>query len=269
MTRRFGLTGGFGLRSGLIAGLALIVCALAAPLASADPVAGATYNGTAADGASVEFTVSPDGTLVDSYKITNVKADTCEFTGEGELGEWEGGPVVNNTFHYNLYDAILFQGSFQGGGSASGTFRFFNHATPATQACDTGLVSWTASVGGSGGGGSGGGGGGGQGGSGAGPGSSGRAGSKHVFATRVTLRKLSSKRLGGTIKTTNRACRGSRTMLLWVKSRRVGRTRTKTNGTFWFPRSKAVRGHRVRASVLARNVKGGECGDASSAFVSG
>ena len=234
--------------------------------AGADPIAGATYSGLAADGARVTFTVSPDGTLVDSYRITNVHGDTCLFTAAGEQTEWEGAPIVNNAFQYRLYDAILFQGTFPGTQSASGTFRLYDHATGARRACDTGTVGWTASTtahpsptgpGWSAGPG---------GGTGGGSGANGGRANRHVFVTRVTLRKLSSKRLAGRISSTSGACRAGRTVVLWLRTHRFTTTRTKANGTFWFARSKAVRARQVRASVLSRTVRAGVCAAGSSKF---
>ena len=245
---------------------------LAAVPAAADPVPGATYNGVAADGANVTFTVSPDGTLVDSYRFTNVTANGCQFTAEGDKGVWEGAPIANNAFDYELSTAtaISFRGTFPGAQTASGTLRLHDAATSTTPACDTGTIAWTANTtatppsgtGGSGGGGSG------SGGGGNGTGSSGGGGSKHVFATRVTLRKLSSKRLGGRLSSSSGACRAGATVILWRGQRRFARTKTKANGTYWFARSKAVRGRRVRASVLARTVKAGVCAAGSSTFMS-
>ena len=238
-----------------------VTLTLAAAPAVADPVPGATYNGMAADGANVTFTVSPDGTLVDSYRITNVIANGCQFTAEGDKGVWEGAPIVNNAFSYQLGDAIFFQGTFPGAQSASGTFRLH------TGACETGTVAWTVkttanppppATGGPPG----------TGGGGGGTGSSGGGGSKHVFVTRVTLRKLSSKRLGGRISSPSGACRAGATVILWRGQRRFARTKTKANGTYWFARSNAIRGRRVRASVLKRTVTAGVCAAGSSTFTS-
>jgi hypothetical protein len=218
--------------------------------AQADPIAGATYNGVAEDGASVSFTVSPDGTIVSSYRMGMVSGDTCMFVGEGDKGVWEGAPIVNGAFEYRLYDAILFKGFFPGAQSAAGTFRFYNHASNAAPACDTGIVHWTATT-------------------------TARPPTKPppqshpkpTFVTRVVLRKLSSTRVGGRLSSPNGACRPSRTVTLWRGPRRIASTRSKPDGSYSFPRSKLVRGHRVRASVSRRTLRSSVCAAGSSKFI--
>lgn len=204
------------------------------------------------------FTVSSDGTIVTSYRITNVHADNCQFTAEGDQGVWEGAPIVNNAFQYTYYDAILFRGTFPGAQSASGQFRLYNHATSATAACDTGTVSWTATTATSPTGSSG------TGGPGRGTGPN---AAKHHFATRVALRKLSTKRLGGRISSANKACRAGRTVILWRGSHRVASTKSKTDGSYSFVRSASVRGRRVRASSAVRTIRAGICAAGSSTFI--
>src|SRR6516165_7008345 len=104
---------------------ALIAAVTVAIPASADPTGGATYTGVAADGASITLTVSPDGTLVTSYRITNVKTTTgYQFTEEGDQGVWEGAPITDDAFAYRLGDAIVLHGSFAGAQMATGTFSF-------------------------------------------------------------------------------------------------------------------------------------------------
>jgi hypothetical protein len=279
-------------RCGLTGVLVLVTAwAIGALPADASPIPGAAYNGVAADGATVAFTVSPDGALVTSYRLSGVPGNTCMFNAGGDNGVWQGAPIVGGAFQYALYDAILFQGTFPGPQSAAGSFRLFNHATSVTQACDTGTVSWTATTtatpphggasggggnggsggggnGGSGGGGNGGSGGGGNGGSGGGGGGSGNGGTvKRSFATRVALRKLSPKRLGGRISSPSGTCRRGRKVILWRGSRRIAATESKANGTFSFPRSARVRGHRVRASTPARTGRKAVCTAGSSTFI--
>ena len=127
-----------------------LVCAICAGTAAAAAggyaIPGATYAGKAADGALVTITISSDGTLVTSYRITDASAGSCQFYGEGDSGAWQGSPIVNNAFVYNLGDALSFKGSFPSAQAASGTFEFREAATSATAACDTGVVSWTATT---------------------------------------------------------------------------------------------------------------------------
>jgi hypothetical protein len=250
-------------RGALIWVLVLVVvlaCASAALAAGAIP--GATYNGVATDGASVALSVSSDGTLVDSYFITNATGHepggkTCTFTGEGVNGQWEGAPIMNNSFEYRLYSAIMFQGRFSAAQKVSGTFRFYDAATSQTPACDTGIVSWTATTGSQppaagGTGGS-------QGGDGNGHG--------HGFLTRITFRKASSTLLRGQIKSPMGTCRVGRTVVLWRGKRRMATTKSKAGGKFSFRRTASIRGSLVRASTPTRNVKGGACAAASSTFI--
>jgi hypothetical protein len=255
---------GHGLRRAVVLAAAL---ATAAAPAVADPIAGASYTGVAADGAAVTFTISPDGTLVNSYRVSGARGDTCVFTGEGDEAIWEGAPIVSNSFQYRLYDSILFRGTFPGPQSAAGTFRFYNRATSASPACDTGTVSWTAtttatppptsSTGPY---------------SPPPPGtptpgqpSTGTAGNKKpTFATRVALRKLSRTRIGGRVSSANKACRGGRTVYLWLGSRRIAKTRTKSDGSYKFVRSAKIRGKRVRAAASTRSSATVVCAAGSS-----
>jgi hypothetical protein len=243
----------------------VLAWAAAAVPAYADPVPGATYTGVAADGAGVVFTVSSDGTIVDSYRVTDVMAPGCQFTAEGDNGIWPGAAIVNNAFSYQLYTAIYFDGTFPGAQSASGTFRFDDAATAATAACDTGTVAWTATTTatppstGSGTGT----------GPGTGTGTGGGGHGKRTFATRVAFRKLSRKLVGGRVTSSDAACRADRTVILWRLSKRIGSTKSKAGGSFSFARSSKVRGHRVRASVAARTVKSGICAAGSSTFITG
>jgi len=243
--------------------VAAICLAVGASTANADPIAGAAYRGIAADGAGVQFTISADGTLVDSYKITEAKGDTCIFTGEGDKGVWEGAPIVNGSFAYALGDAIVFRGSFPGPQSLSGTFRFFNAATSASRACDSGTVTFNVTTtatpppppgGGPGGGPSG------------GPGH-GHRNIKPTFGARVALHKLSQARLGGRIRSSSAACRARRKVVLWLGPRRIASTRTKTNGTYWFARPRRLRGHHVRASVSKMALRTATCSAATSKFI--
>jgi hypothetical protein len=243
--------------------------ALAAAHARADAIPGAAYSGVAQDGGTVAFTVASDGTSLTSYRISNVPGSTCTFNAEGDPSIWEGAPIVDGWFDYALEDAISFRGTFPGAQSASGTFRFDNHATAATPACDTGTVAWVAAttavppaVGGGGSGTPGGSGG--SGGSGAG---SRPTPATPRFATHVTFRRLSRTRLGGRLGSASRACRAGRVVTLWRGQRRIATARTRADGSFRFARGARVRGRRVRASTPARTVSGAICAAGSSRFI--
>jgi hypothetical protein len=233
-----------------------VASAIVAVPAFAAPIGGATYTGVAADGAQVTFTVSPDGTLVDSYRFDGVFGNDCMFFGEGDQGVWQGAPIHNNAFTYSLGSAMSFAGAFSGKQSVSGTFQMHQDAIENRPACDTWSVNWTASTtatpGGSGGGGNGGGG----------------HGGTLAIATRVSLRRGSAKLLGA-LHSSSKACLVSRTVILWRGSRRMGHTSSRAGGKFYFARKASLRGSHVRASVLARTVRGGLCSAGSSTFIRG
>ncbi|HZV73369.1 MAG TPA: hypothetical protein VFF79_06605 [Conexibacter sp.] len=240
----------------------MLVVAWASPvgLAGADGIAGATYTGVPNGGGAITFTVAADGTSLTSYRISDVAGSTCTFNAEGDAGIWEGAPIVDGWFEYRLHDAILLRGTFPGAQSASGTFRFSNHATQATAACDTGTVGWTATTT-------------------AAPPPSPTTGSpgatpgggtpavKPRFATRVVLRRLSRTRLGGRIQSRGSACRAGRTVTLWRGPRRIATTRSRADGTYSFARKAVVRNRRVRASVPARAGATAVCAPGSSRFI--
>jgi hypothetical protein len=247
------------LRAAILVALAAAV--LAVPAAAA-PIPGATYHGKASDGAILTFTVSADGSDVSYYQLLDVIAGACRLTAEGDAGVWSGAPISGNSFTYQLGDlqtvnSILFQGTFTGAKSASGTFRLYDVATPQTAACDTGAVTWTATTTASPSGPKTGGGGGGP-----GPGTA-------TFATRVSFHRVSSKRLGGRLGSSAVACRAGRTITLWRRSRRIATTTSNAKGKFSFDRSTRVRSQRVRVTVTARKVKAGMCAAGSSTFIDG
>lgn len=259
----------------LTAFLAMVFGSLAcATAAGATAVPGATYTGSAADGARIKFTISADGKLVNSYQFVGVQAATCQFYSNGMAPEWPGAPIANNAFSYQLIrsgieTSIWFNGTFPGPQSASGTFELRQDATNQNPACDTGTVSWTATTtatpGGSGG--SGGSGSGGSGSGGSGSGSGGGHGRK--FKTRVTLRRASARQLTGRIMSPAGACRAGRKVILWRGKRRIASTKAKAGGKFSFARSQRIRGRFVRASAPTRRVRAGSCAAASSKLIRG
>jgi hypothetical protein len=257
-------------RVGIAALLALVAIAAAVVPAHAAPIPGASYSGVAANGDRVEFTLSPDGTLVTSYLIAAAgNAGPCMITAEGDNGFWAGAPIIAGKFEYRFYNLIQFRGTFTGSQSVTGTLRLTG-ARSSGPPCDTGNVSFTATTAarppqGSGGSGPGGGqGGSGQ--SGSGQPGSGAGQSRSTFATRLTLRKLRHARIGGRV-LAQPSCRGGRTVILWRGQRRIARAKSKANGTFSFARSKAVRRHRIRVSSPLRSVDGGVCDAGSSTFI--
>jgi hypothetical protein len=261
--------------------------------ASAGPVPGASYEGQAADGATVDFTVSSDGTLVDSYRIKGAHgtyagesdAVTCYFVGEGDPGTWEGAPIVTNAFSYTAGNDS-FQGTFNGAQTATGSFRFYQAADSSSPSCDTGTVTWTATTtspppstgtGTSTGGGSGPG-------TGTGTGTSTGTGSgtqttttstgkkptakaKPRYTTRVVFGKLAHGKLGGTLKSSGKMCRATRTVTLWLGPKPFASTRSKANGSYAFTLKKPERGRHVRAAVKTTTLKSAVCTASTSKFI--
>jgi hypothetical protein len=174
---------------------------------------------------------------------------------------WEGAAITNGAFAYNLYDAITLQGTFPGAQSASGTFRFYNHATSATAACDSGTVSWTATT------------------TAASPSSAtghphpgtGNPGSKGTikatYATRVVFHRLSKARLGGRLSSPSRTCLSGRVLTLWRGSHRIATAKSHSDGSYAFARSTKVLGHRVRVSIKSRTGSTTVCAAAKSRIV--
>ena len=240
--------------------------ALAVPAFGATAIPGATYNGTLPQGGTLTFTVSADGTLVASYAVSRILGNGCVFTGGGvtpPAGPWPGAPIVGNTFSYAAGTAIVFQGTFSGAQTATGTVRFSHPAGPGgvPAACDTGTVSWTASTTST----PPSGGGGGNGGNNNNNGNSG----KHHFTTRLKFRRMSLKLDGGQVLSATKACRAGRQVILWHAKKRIGKTKATKAGKFSFRRTSKLRGHSIRASVAARTVGAGICMAGSSTFIAG
>jgi hypothetical protein len=261
----------------------------------ADPVPGATYNGTADDGAEVQLVVSSDGASVVHYRIAGVvghwpDGTTCDMVAEGDQGYWPPAAISGNSFSYTLGTAtppaISLKGSFSGAQSAAGTFELTSSYQG--KICDSGTVQWSATTssgssgsgtgqgttgatgttgttgttGGSGtGNGSGGGSGSGNGnGNGNGSGNGTGTGTKggKTAATRMSLRLQGTGMLAGKISSTGK-CVAGRAVQLWLGKHRVGSTHSTRSGTFAFADSATIRGHRVRATVTVRRLTGLTC----------
>jgi len=241
-----------------------VVCAVSAVPALASPVAGATYNGRTADGAYVRFTVSANGTQVNSYEITGVIGDTCQFSAQGNEPAFPGAPIKGNAFTYGFDGAFSFSGKFNGAHSATGTYHFHRDAIGAQPACDSGVVSWTATTGT--------------------PGTSPTSGTSPTpgtpgtsptsgtpgmptVKTRVSLRKMALARLGGQITAARGTCTRSRTVTLWRGKKRIRSTRSGKRGSYWFARTASIRDRRVHVTVAKSTVTGAICSAASSKTV--
>jgi hypothetical protein len=249
---------------GLGAALALAL-ACAGP-AAAGGVPGASYSGALPNGATIELTVSADGTRLVRYRLANVPGDTCLFLAQGEPPEWET-PIAGDAFEYRLYDAILFRGSFGAANTASGTFRLLNHAVQGVKpACDTGTVSWTATT------------------TAEAPGSPAPAGGgpaaavspgaavtspRARYRSSLGLRRRSSRQLSGRVSSPNRACLAGRRIALRRGSVTLATTTSRADGTFVFRRTRATRGHGLRARVAELTRPATVCAAAQSSLLRG
>lgn len=127
------------MRKLITVGMSVAAVALAAPaLASADHVAGVTYNGTVTTGSggSVELVVAPDGNSL-SFEANNIGNGTsCNGVGFGPITDI---PISNHSFSYLSDNGQI---------SASGTFGPPGQASGGAQVlispCTTGSQAWTA-----------------------------------------------------------------------------------------------------------------------------
>jgi hypothetical protein len=249
---------------GLALSLPLLLALAAVAYANGAASPGATYTGTNG-GVAVTFTVSGDGTMVDSYSITGVighepTGGTCQFVAHGAQGVWQGAPVNGRAFRYNLGAEILFRGEFTGPQTASGTFRLYYPPIGSTPACDTGWVAWTASttakpLGGST-----------AGGTAGGETTNGRS-KTPTYLTWVSLKKVSANWLGGSVKAASGLCVNARTVYLMSGGKRVSKVRTNVHGTYRIPMGPQLRAARVRAAVPSRRTSRAICAAGSSKFL--
>ena len=135
-----------------LVGLAVSLVSLATilvllrPGASAEHVAGATYDGSIDGGGTLSFRVSGDGSGVERFEIHDVECDGIivvvaqDFTPPLPIGQ-------DHTFSQIEFgiQRLSFTGSFPGPGTATGTVRYEQSSIPFVQpACDTGTLNWNA-----------------------------------------------------------------------------------------------------------------------------
>jgi hypothetical protein len=119
--------------------------ALAVSPARANHIAGATYNGTHAQGGTVSFTVTPDGNGISNFNVGGpVQGDTCSFPDGSSTTYNQPLPITNHTFS-DTTPPLTENGSFPGPQSASGTFRIKTSTFPGPS-CDSGEVTWNATT---------------------------------------------------------------------------------------------------------------------------
>jgi hypothetical protein len=114
--------------------------------ASANHIAGATYNGTSAGGA-VSFMVTPDGAGISSFSIEGPIPNNCGSVSNFQKNYTQPLPITNHTFSDNSSTFVL-NGSFPGTQTASGTYRIKTtiYGPGGSTTCDTGDVAWNAST---------------------------------------------------------------------------------------------------------------------------
>ena len=255
--------------------LAVIVAAVAlVSSASGNEIAGATYRGVTADGATVELTVSQDGTEVHSYVIDGAHSDpalgdTCNFHAEGNPPEFQGAAISNHSFSYQWYYATDIRGTFSGAQSVTGWFRLYNPAVKDVKpACDTGEVRFTLSTT-------------------ATPppsteqtptgtqptetsptvtrrtSSSPRIAAVARYSTKLTFRRV-GKTLRGTLKSSGPGCQVGRDVRLYARGKAVARAKSGKDGSFTFRLSKALAHKRVQAKVRTKSSASAYCRAATS-----
>lgn len=133
----------FALAGAALLAVAGLIVPLTGPLASAQPVAGATYTGDITGCATppcgaVYFTVSGDASEVQEFTASDVPGDVCQFQGSNPF------PVpldiVGDSFGPGIPGLYEVSGSFPSEGSAEGTLRLVLDDPP----CDSGVLDWTA-----------------------------------------------------------------------------------------------------------------------------
>jgi Ca2+-binding RTX toxin-like protein len=111
------------------------------PSASANHIAGATYNGTVQGGTGMSFTVSGDGSGIASFSVAGpLSGGSCSFSGVSATYP-SPLPITNHMFTDST-PPLTFSGSFPGQQGASGTVRVRTTNPP----CDTGDLTWTATT---------------------------------------------------------------------------------------------------------------------------
>jgi hypothetical protein len=224
---------------------------------SNNAIPGASYKGALTTGGEVDFTVSADGTGLTSYLVKDIPGDTCNWAvAEGDAGYWAGAAISSSgAFNYTLApDAIVFQGSFGGSGSASGTISLHNVAVVTnTGGGGNGGGGGNNGGGGSTGGGGSAGGGGNTGGSGntGGGGSGGVQGNttRHTYSMSIVLHKHRTT-LVGRLNSAYRGCNAKRVVKLQVGHTTIAQATTDATGAYSFKLTLRMRGRKLSVAVV-------------------
>ena len=99
----------------------------------------ATYTGTAANGGTIEFDVSADGSAVTRFALKEVSLPPCGTVS----GQTTGSIAIVNDSFSNKSGIVHFSGTFPAIQTAQGTVSFHFSGFPS---CNSQEVSWTAST---------------------------------------------------------------------------------------------------------------------------
>jgi hypothetical protein len=101
---------------------------------------GATYNGTVTSGGTIQFTVTADGSAVTQITVQNLRGNGCTLPSQTSPVRI---PISGDPHGFSLVGQQSVTGTFHADQAAQGTLRYQSFGRGA---CDTGVVSWTATT---------------------------------------------------------------------------------------------------------------------------
>lgn len=219
-------------------------------VASAAAVPGATYTGTASDGATVTVELSSNGRSVAAYSVvgifgTDSHGQTCQDTTSVGPAGWSGAPITNDGFHDSVGTTFSINGTFGSSRTVSGTFALDQAAQGGSAGCATGTVAWTATT------------------SSTPP----HTHNRKKIRVRVSVRRLALRKLVGSLKASTRSCTARRTVYLWSGRRRLSVGHATAAGVFRFTVRNDWDGRRVHATVKRLVTRTTVCAAAASSTV--
>lgn len=122
----------------LLAAAVASVLVLPTSTAVANHYWGGTYTGTISNGGTITFTISADGSKIDSFSVADVPGEpSCTFTSASTSNI----PISDHAFNRTAATGISTTGTFPSPGNGQGTVRIVN---PPPFSCDSGTETWTA-----------------------------------------------------------------------------------------------------------------------------
>jgi hypothetical protein len=103
-------------------------------------IIGATYNGTVATGGTIQFTVTADGSAVTQITVQNLRGNGCTLPSQTSPVKLA---ISGDPHGFSLVGQQSLTGTFHADQAAQGTLRYQSFGVGA---CDTGVVSWTATT---------------------------------------------------------------------------------------------------------------------------